>query len=51
MISTITDIWASWALDGLRPTDFDYELADLYIRGKLTLREVRQRMLDRYAVR
>lgn len=47
----ITDIWASWALEGMQPTDFDRELAEAYIRGELTLEQVRERVLARYAVR
>lgn len=37
---TLTDVWASWALEGRLPTEDDRRCARAYIAGELTLEQI-----------
>ena len=39
MLNLIEDTWASWALEGFRPTPDDYDTACQIIRGEITIDE------------
>ena len=43
---TLIDTFASWALEGMYPTDSDIEDGLAYIEGRITLEEIRARALD-----
>lgn len=45
---TLTDTWASFALDGRLPTEEDRRLARAYVSGEMTLEQIRQQLLARY---
>ncbi len=45
---TLTDVFASWALDGKLPTPEDLAFARAYIAGELTLDEILEATLAKY---